>query len=363
MTDARKNYSELKPLSAIAGNNKSAEGTESALRNLGYSNMSVEQAAASLVSIFMGELTDEQMDALMGAIMTNAGILKNAHTTIHKWDTNIFEKLTEVTGFAGAPLNAVVSVFAPIIRDVSHIFDLYDELINDWDERSELEKAQSINWLMHSLLDGKTYNNMSVWDILTEEQGETLANALPVVLWFALNYASRDYNDTDDDDGMWGVGTFVNNASFIVSNHYQEVSMAWVRSYDDFYANDLQAYTIDADSVTQKKISGSYASATNTLKLSGQEGASIFYSVDGGDNWSLYMTPVTLESNPDEILCYSISHGVKSDIQEVSTNPWAGSILGNGNVWMLIIGSAIIVAVSIVVIEVNRKKKKAAIKE
>jgi hypothetical protein len=311
----------------------------------------------------MGELTDDQMNDLMGAIMTNAGILKENHTTVHKWDSSLFEMLTDMTGFIGAPVNAVVSVFAPIIRDVSHILDLYDELINDWDERSELEKAQSINWLMHSLLDGKTYNNMSVWDILTEEQGETLANALPVVLWFALNYASRDYNDTDDDDGMWGVGTFVNNASFIVSNHYQEVSMAWVRSYDDFYANDLQAYTIDADSVTQKKISGSYASATNTLKLSGQEGASIFYSVDGGDNWSLYIDPVSLDGNSNNILCYSISHGVKSDIQEVSTNPWAGSILGNGNVWMLIIGSAIIVAVSIVVIEVNRKKKKAAVKK
>ena len=357
-TNAREKYSEFKPLASIAGNDKSPEGIDRIYRNLGYSDMSVEQAAAALVSIMMGELTDEQMNELMGVIMTNAGILKDTHTTVHKWDTNLFEMLTEKTGFIGAPVTAVVSVFAPIIRDVSHILDLYDELINEWDERSELEKAKSINWLMHSLLDGQVYNNTSVWDILTEEQGEALANALPVVIWFALNYASRDYNDTEYDDGMWGVGTFVNNASFIISNHYQEVTMAWVRSYDDYYANDLQAYTIDTTKVTQKDVVGSYVAATNTLTLSGQDGASIFYSVDGGNSWSWYNEPLSLEKNTQNVLCFSICRGVKSDIKEISTNPWAGTILGNGNVWFLIIGAAVVVGVSIVVIESGRKKKK-----
>ena len=357
-TTAREKYSELKPLASIAGNDKSADGTDRPYCNLGYSNMSVEEAAASLVSIFMGELTDDQMNDLMGAIMTNAGILKDDHTTVHKWDTSLFETLTEVTGFGGAPINAVVSVFAPIIKDVSHILDLYDELINDWDERSELEKAQSINWLMHSLLDGKTYNNKSVWDILTEEQGEALANALPVVIWFALNYASRDYNDTEYDDGMWGVGTFVNNASYIISNHYQEVSMAWVRSYDRYYTNDLQAYVIDPGTVTQRDVEGSYIAASGTLTLSGQDGASIFYSVDGGESWSWYNGPVSIDKSLKNVLSFSICRGAKSDVVEISMNPWSGSLLGNGNVWFLIIGAALIVGVSIVVIETNRKKKK-----
>ena len=356
-TTAREKYSEFKPLASIEGNNKSADGTDYAYRNLGYSDMSVEQAAASLVSIFMGELTEDQMNDLIGAILTNAGILKEDHTTVHKWDTNLFETLTEMTGFIGAPINAVVSVFAPIIGDVSHILDLYDELINDWDERSELEKAKSIDWLMHSLLDGKTYGAMSVWDILTEEQREALANALPVVIWFALNYASRDYNDTEYDDGMWGVGTFVNNASYIISNHYQEVSMAWVRSYDSYYENDLQAYVIDPDAVTQKDVEGIYISATGTLTLAGQDGASIFYSVDGGERWSLYSGPVSIDKNTKNILCFSICRGAKSDIVEISMNPWSGSLLGNGNVWFIIIGAAIIVGASIVVIETNRKKR------
>ena len=94
----------------------------------------------------------------------------------------------------------------------------------------------------------RTWSKRSFWIYFLTSTLFTVANALPVVIWFALNYASRDYNDTEYDDGMWGVGTFVNNASYIISNHYQEVSMAWVRSYDSYYENDLQAYVIDPDS-------------------------------------------------------------------------------------------------------------------
>ena len=134
--------------------------------------------------------------------------------------------------------------------------------------------------------------------------------------------------------------------------------MAWVRSYDSYYTNDLQAYIIDPDAVIQKDVEGSYTSATGTLTLSGQDGASIFYSVDGGDSWSWYNGPVSIDKNTENILCFSICRGVKSDIMKISMNPWSGSILGNGNVWFLIIGAAIIVGASIVVIETNRKKKK-----
>ena len=355
MTTARDAYSKNKPLANIAGNSKSPDGTSYNQYNFGYSDMTIEQAAASLVSLAMGGLTDDQMDALIGTVMINAGIFKENNFTIRTWDEDLFNFLLDGTGFSLAPVDALISVFAPLIGDISHALDLYDKLINEWDERSELEKAQTIDWLTKELLGVSRGNN--VWEILTEEQAETVANALPVVLWFALNYASRDYNDTHEDDGMWGVGTFINNMSYIVSNHYQEVSMAWVRSYDKFYDNDLQAYTIDPAKVTQKAVGGSYASATKTLTLSGQPGAAIFYSVDGGNSWSLYSEPVSVENGVKNTLCFSICHGVKSDVKEISMNPWAGSVFGNGNIWFLIMGSAIIVGISIVVIEINRKKK------
>jgi hypothetical protein len=290
--------------------------------------------------------------------MVNAGVLKDTYTTFDKWDQVMFEKLLRNTNMFLTPVNALVSVVAPFLSDLQDLLNLYDELIRSWDVRSELEKAQSINFLMHWLLDG-TATDSGVWDILDEEQAELVANALPVVLWFALNYASMDYNDTADDDGMWGVGTFVNNMSFIVSNHYQDVSVAWVRSYDDYYSNDLQAYTIDRTKVSAKTPTGTYANATKTLTLSAEEGSSIFYSVDNGASWILYPKPVELDNNPKSILSFSISHGVKSEVGEIPTNPWAGSILGDGNIWFLIIGSAFIVVVCVVGVEINRKRKKA----
>jgi hypothetical protein len=79
--------------------------------------------------------------------------------------------------------------------------------------------------------------NGSVLEILNEKQEEQLIESLPVLLWFVLNYASHDYQTQSifNDDGMWGVGTFINNASVIISNHYPELNAAWVRSYDSFY--------------------------------------------------------------------------------------------------------------------------------
>ena len=206
------------------------------------------------------------------------------------------------------------------------------------------------------LLD-RSHNGRTVWDVLDDKQEKVLAESLPVALWFILNYASQDYN-TDVDSGMWGTGTFINNMNVIISNHYPEVTLAWVRSYDDYYKNDTQAYRIDADTVEHEKPSGTYASATNCMTLSGKAGSSVYYSVDNGKSWTLYTNPVTFEKRPEKILSFSIYRGAKSEVGEISMNGWAGTILGNGNIWFVIIGAAAIVAVSVVAVEVSRKKKK-----
>lgn len=361
MTTAREKFSEMKPLATIAGNNKSGDNVKYSDRNLGYSNMSLQQSAASLLSMVMAGLTDEQMNEILVTVMANGGLFKSNYLQVNKWDQNLFNGLNDSLPVYAVPVNAIFSVLAPICSSVSGIFDVYDKLINEWDEHSELEKAQLINWLMHELLDSKV-TNKSVWEIVGEENAKILAEALPVILWFVLNYASMDYNETEFDDGMWAVGTFVNNASTIISNHYQDVSVAWVRSYDRYYDNDLQAYKIDADNINNRAPSGSYAMSKRTLTLSAEDGSSIFYSIDGGNSWTLYTKPVSLDKNPNKILCFSIYHGAKSDVKEISMNAWAGSILGGGNVWFLIVGAAAIVGASVAIIEVNKKRKKAATK-
>ena len=307
---SREYFSTLKPLASIEGNEKDD--------NYGYSELTVQEAAAQLMYLVMESLTDEQMSAMIDAVITNAVILKDSMDTLE-------------------------------------LLGKKSDYIDNWDTHTELKKAQLINWLIPKIL--KADGGTDLATVLSEDQMKILTDALPVVIWFALNYASMDFNE-DADDGMWGIGTFINNASNIISNHYQEVSVAWVRSYDDYYVNDLQSYKLDTAQITNNAPTGTFASASNTITLTAQAGSTIFYSVDGGESWSLYTKPVSLEESPEQILTFSVYRGVKSDVAEVSLNGWAGSILGNGNVWFLIIGSAFIVGFCVVGIEMSRKKKK-----
>ena len=307
---SREYFSTLKPLASIEGNEKDD--------NYGYSELTVQEAAAQLMYLVMESLTDEQMSAMIDAVITNAVILKDSMDTLE-------------------------------------LLGKKSDYIDNWDTHTELKKAQLINWLIPKIL--KADGGTDLATVLNEDQMKILTDALPVVIWFALNYASMDFNE-DADDGMWGIGTFINNASNIISNHYQEVSVAWVRSYDDYYVNDLQSYKLDTAQITNNAPTGTFASASNTITLTAQAGSTIFYSVDGGESWSLYTKPVSLEESPEQILTFSVYRGVKSDVAEVSLNGWAGSILGNGNVWFLIIGSAFIVGFCVVGIEMSRKKKK-----
>ena len=165
---------------------------------------------------------------------------------------------------------------------------------------------------------------------------------------------------SEGDDGIRCLPAFLANMGAITANHYPEITIAWVRSNDTHYtsSDDYRAYTIDTSGIEAKTPTGTYASATGTVTLSAQAGSSIFYSVDGGNTWNLYTRAVALESAPDQILCFSIYRGAKSEITDISLNGWAGSILGNGNIWFLLIGSAFIVACCVIGIETSRTKKK-----
>ena len=316
---SRDAYAFYKPLRLIDGVEESKGIAYSDPNyNFGYSSLTIEEALSGLAAMLLGGLTQEQMDVLMPIISNGvSGVLDSSTFTL---------------------------------------YGLYSSAIKNWDENSEKTNSETLNRIIHMLLD-RSHNGRTVWDVLDDKQEKVLAESLPVALWFILNYASQDYN-TDKDSGMWGTGTFINNMSVIISNHYPEVTLAWVRSYDDYYKNDTQAYRIDADTVEHEKPSGTYASATNCMTLSGKAGSSVYYSVDNGKSWTLYTNPVTFEKRPEKILSFSIYRGAKSEVGEISMNGWAGTILGNGNIWVLIIGAAGVVAISVVAIEVSRKKKK-----
>ena len=343
---SREYYSTFKPLASIEGNVQTGTSYSDTNYNFGYSEMTVENAAAELVSILMsGSIGDEQMSELAGIIVNDA--MGSAYL------------LAEDYMHSENVLYIAVMLVPVLIASGIAITEIYDLLLVDWDTHSEAKKAEIINTIMHLIFDNKT-GEKSVWDVLDEKQAKAIAEGLPVVLWFALNFASKDYNTTDEDDGMWGIPTFITNATAITTNHYPEVTMAWVRSNDSYYNEEHQAYTIDASQVTNEAPTGFFASASKTITLSAQEGSSIFYSVDGGNSWELYTNPVALEETPEQLLTFSIYRGAKSEVAEISLNGWSGSLLGDGNIWFLLIGAAFIVGFCVVGIEMGRKKKKEA---
>lgn len=283
-----------------------------------YSDMTIQQAVASLMYLVMEGLTEAEMNALQETVMYNASVI---------FDSGIFSLL-----------------------------ERYWELIKSWDSTKAEDKPYYLYNLINQVLIPK--EGKSIYSVLPKDKADTIYEALPVLAWFLLNYASHDYQKTSilNDDGMWAIGTFINNMETIVSYHYQEISVAWVRSYDSYYANDLQAYTINKAAVKPNAPKGSYANATKTLSISADAGSSVFYSVDGGENWILYTQPVQIENASKNFMCFSISRGVKSEVSEITTNPYSGTLLGDGKVWFMIIGSALIVGAIIFGFETKRKK-------
>ena len=67
--------------------------------------------------------------------------------------------------------------------------------------------------------------------VLNDEEYETLLASLYVIIDFALDFVSEDYNITDSNL----LGTMLYNIGNIMQTHYHDVTYAWVRSYDSFY--------------------------------------------------------------------------------------------------------------------------------
>jgi hypothetical protein len=346
-TSFREAYSIVNPLSRIRDNKKS-EGIlySDPNYNFGYSDLSVEEAAANLVWLVMGSLTDEQFNELIEVMLNKIPSLKEEYLGFETW--------LLYTGVG------IVPIFLDFLSAFEEISQIVDQLIISWEQNSPKEKADNINWLIHKLLDSEN-GSKTVWDVLDDEQEKAFAEALPVILWFALNFAAYDLDTSSIDAVMWEIPTFIYNMSAIASNHYQEVSVAWVRSCDSYYENETQAYVLDTSKVVYDEPVGFYMDSAKKLTISGQDGSSLFYSVDGGNTWKLYSKEVTLEQTPEKILCFSIYRGVKSEVKEISTEPLTGSLIGDGSIWFLIVGSVLIAGACVVGIKIGRKKKNGAV--
>ena len=89
-------------------------------------------------------------------------------------------------------------------------------------------------------------------NVLSDEEYETLMASLYVIIDFALDFVAEDYNITDSNL----LGTLLYNIGNIMQTHYNDVTYAWVRSYDSFYK-------VNSDDVI--RLSGLKADETSIL--------------------------------------------------------------------------------------------------
>ena len=165
------------------------------------------------------------------------------------------------------------------------------------------------NKLIEALLKERYPGADTVYDYLTDEEAEELLEALPVLLDLALTFAAKDYNAEVLDSSQVYLGTFAYNMDTLISAHYPEINLAWLRSYDSFFEKDTTAYTIEAQSA--KAPEGTLTS-DGVLTLSAAPGSAVYYSVDNGETYSLYRRSSSIGSEADQIKAYAVSYGMKS---------------------------------------------------
>ena len=120
-------------------------------------------------------------------------------------------------------------------------------------------------------------------DILEEEDIAVLEESFPALGVVLVSYLKRDYDATSSKV----LGTLGYNISRILSNHYPEIDLAWLRSYDSYYDNQ-KAITVMSDSALVQSVS-------EPVLFSGEEsGTALTLSAD---------KPVFGLTVPDDVNC------------------------------------------------------------
>ena len=178
-----------------------------------------QEAAATLANMLMGKPAD-QVDGLsscFGDLMERLGTWDKLklYQAIHK--NQVFDPSTRLT----TEENLELAINEKHWKDAKEkIWKLLTE-INDEDE-------------------AKGYHKLS--DYLNEQEIQELKDGFDTIMIPVIGLICNDYFHYDQDL----LGTLAYNIPRIISNHYPEVTNAWLRSYDSFYANDTHAVTMES---------------------------------------------------------------------------------------------------------------------
>ncbi len=275
-------------------------------------------------------------DVQRWAIGNRASYSKNLETAFQNVIGTVFSMdSASMQGFTNRASTCMdrIPTIAPFSSKRS-LRNIYADVIGAWYKRSEKEKTQYIDTFI-TAIDGT-----GAYDYLTAEQKAKVRGSLPTFLDFAFKIVDGDYKN----ESFGGTAkcmmlpTFALNASRIMSNHYPEVNLAWLRAEDSYYNNDKTAYVIaKADRVASPAAKvGSQELATTentvptglrvvTLDVKDLKGEAVYYKVSKNgkqvsentckNGYEIYRGPFRISFEKDAtytVTAYAMWHGTKS---------------------------------------------------
>ena len=119
------------------------------------------------------------------------------------------------------------------------MFRVWYSLIGKWNKSSASKKKE------YTDLFYKKLKETDALEVLTKEERAKFDAAWPKLLDFIMRVLDRDYNTKSYNTAkMMMLGTFGYNTSRIMANHLPEVTLAWLRTYDDYYKNERASASI-----------------------------------------------------------------------------------------------------------------------
>ena len=299
--------------------------------DLGYfeTEMTVEDAIRTLINLIFGK-DSEDSDALIDILLSSA------------------------LGISAVDFSGNIS-----------LLELYLSYIRDWQNRTRTEKVEMGNKLIEAVLKERYPGAETIFDYLTDEEAEEVLEALPVIIDLLLTFVGKDYNAGVLDDSQVMLGTFAYNMNTLISAHYPEINLAWLRSYDSNFAEDKDAFIIEASEAAAP--TGTLYSDDGMLTLSAAPGSAIYYSTDDGATWNYYRRALAVDSGVSSVKAYTMQYGIKSAETVINAEkrpenekpPFVPSISLDGKGIAVMLGGAGVVAAAIagIVIAVKKRKK------
>jgi len=220
-----------------------------------YDNTRVEDFLDDFIRFFMEGLEPDNMDHWSQAVCTrdrwlepwgmNGKFYNPIQTALRDFMCLAFGKSSKEFGTFTSRAMTIMDTIPVILHSGVTQFQIYTDVIGDWHELSPADKDKWCTYFWDKLEDA------GALDILTAEEKTQLKNDWPTTLGFLLHMVDGDYQYSNSSynknaknatwmsgskETMMYLGTFVTFSSYIMSNHYPEVNLAWARTYDYYYS-------------------------------------------------------------------------------------------------------------------------------